>query len=123
VCIGEVGGLEAVGAHQLGQELGLVCRSAAHGAHLDQRHIVAALGELPGRLTARQPAANDQHFAHAAEPASSGVAFSGVNSPLQVGHFTKSPRALVLFATRNGAPQSGHGPGIGRSQLDQSHAG
>jgi hypothetical protein len=56
VRVGGLGALEAVGAHQLGEAVGLVGGGGSHGAHLDQRDAHAALGQGPRGLAPRQPA-------------------------------------------------------------------
>ena len=57
-------GAERVGADQLGQRLGLVRGGRAHRAHLVQHDRHAAARDLPGRLGAREPAADDVDRLH-----------------------------------------------------------
>jgi hypothetical protein len=52
-------GAEGIGADQLCQPLGLVRIGRAQRTHLMQGNRQAALANLPGRLRARQPAADD----------------------------------------------------------------
>ena len=50
-----------IAAHQLGQPVGDVRLRAAHGPHLVEIDAPAALGNLPGRLAPRQPAADNRY--------------------------------------------------------------
>ena len=59
VRVRRLGALERVGAHELGETVGLVRRRAAHAAHLVDDDVVAALGELPRGFAAGEPAADD----------------------------------------------------------------
>jgi len=56
--VGRIVGAEGVGAHQLGQALGLVRLGAAHRPHLVQHHGHAGTGELPRCLAARETTAH-----------------------------------------------------------------
>ena len=57
--IRELRALEGVGAHQLGQSIGLVRRRGHHRPHLVQTYIEATRGQLPRCFRAGQPATND----------------------------------------------------------------
>ena len=52
-------GAERVGAHELGQPIGLVGVRHPYGAHLVQHHGHAGAGDLPGGLGAGEAAADD----------------------------------------------------------------
>ena len=60
VRVRRLGALEGVRADELGEPVGLVRGGRARGAHLVEDDPVAALGELPGRLAAGEPAADDR---------------------------------------------------------------
>ena len=57
--VGGIVGAEGIGADQFGQRLGEVGLGAAHRPHLVQYDRHARLRELPGRLAAREAAADD----------------------------------------------------------------
>ena len=52
-------GAERVGAHELGETVGLVGVRHPHGAHLVQHDGHAGAGDLPGGFRAGKAAAND----------------------------------------------------------------
>ena len=56
-------GAEGVGADQLGEGAGLMRLGLPHRAHLVQHDRNAGLRELPGRLAARQAAADHMNLA------------------------------------------------------------
>jgi hypothetical protein len=56
--------LEGVRADELPKVLGLVRGRRAHRAHLDERDVVPALGELQGRLAPGEPAADHGDVSH-----------------------------------------------------------
>jgi len=51
-------GAQRVAAHQLGKAIGLMRGRTLPWPHLEQRDVQAPLGRLPGRLRARQSAAD-----------------------------------------------------------------
>ena len=57
--IRRLGALERVGAHQLGEAIGLVRLGRPHRPHLVQYYVVAALGQRPGGFGAGETAAYD----------------------------------------------------------------
>src|SRR5690606_39058446 len=60
--------LERVRADQLGEAVGLVCRCTPDLPHLDQRDVVAPLGELPRGLAAGQSRTDDECPRHVSAP-------------------------------------------------------
>ena len=59
--VGQMLGLQRVGAHQLGKALHVVGGGELLRLHLQQAHAQPALGQLPGGLTARQARADYGH--------------------------------------------------------------
>ncbi len=57
-------GTERIGTNQLGQPAGLVGRRGPVRAHLVKHDGNAAVGDLPSRFAAREPAADDMNGLH-----------------------------------------------------------
>ena len=62
MCITEVFALEGVRANELREAIRLMRGRLTHGPHLDERHMMSTLRQLPRRLAAGEARAYDQHF-------------------------------------------------------------
>jgi len=53
---------EGIGADELGQAVGMMCRGLSDGAHFVQDHGDATLCKLPGGFAPGEPAADDMNW-------------------------------------------------------------
>src|SRR5439155_21557129 len=86
---------EGVGADELGASLGLVRGGPDLRPHFEEAHPVAAPGELPGALGARQPRADDRDGVFHERRDSTGRspgAISGTRSESRTGSTSAAPR-------------------------------
>ena len=96
VRVGRFDGLEGVAADQLGEQVGLVGRRGAPGAHLHQRDTHAAFGERPGGFATGEAAADHG----GGQPcAVDGAGSSTGTSTPHFRHLRKAPLALDCFVS------------------------
>ena len=106
---------EGVGAHQLGELPGAMRLRRALRPHLDEPHLAAGMGGVPGGLAARQTAADHRQGA-GGHTASASATVSLYWHP-SLRQRRTVPALRVVFSTTNGAPHSGQASGTGRSQV------
>ena len=123
VCVVRFGALERVGTDELGQPIGLMRRGSAHRSHLVQYHVVATLGQLPGRLATRETTADDVERGHATTGSGTSAGSSTAHSLAHLRHFRYWPRVLFCFFSAPSKPHSGHFSFTGRSQQTKSQFG
>ena len=108
-------GSQRIAADKLGKLRRAVGRRELRRFHLPELDLVAALRELPGRLAAGKPAADDDD-GFIQEMAS-------LNVHPSFGQAFMRPVLRLYFSTRNFEPHWGHSSAIGRSQMAYLHEG
>jgi len=108
--------LEGVRADQLRQPIGLVGGRHSDRAHFLERDGDAPLGERPGGLAPREPAADYYCFQLATD--SAGAASSTTTSCPHFRHLRETPLVLVCFSSIPTNPQLGQATATGRFHVE-----